>query len=592
VEDPEICTEPLRMKNIRHQSVDMGGSEASVLEFEAVPVPPDGGWGWVVCIASFLCNMILDGTAYIFGILLPHLVKEFKSDRSTVSWVGSLLCGMYMLSGPVVGGLVNRFGTRPVCISGSILAWAAISVSTLSANVWMMMVLYGVVGGFGLGLVYLPAVISVGHYFESKRALATGIAVCGSGVGTFLFAPLASYLVTSYSWQTSNLVFASFFAVCIVCGLVMKPLVLPPNRKEIQRLTLKLPDGTKNTEKRNLNSSGEDSRLAEPLRQTLEVETGGADHVPELVSHNPGFERNYSAVHLSTLRPRRDSGFSKSMSTNMFKPSPSQNRLAKPFERKDIFFSGSITNFDNFGELVVRPNKSFISMKDGIGEPFLSRTSLFNPQLQETTTISSVLKSMMNFSLLKEKKFLLVSISNMFGFLGFYVPFMYLPSLVKTNLQSSEEEAALVLSVIGIFNTLGRVLTGWVADQPWADALILTSTSLVLSSVCVVVFPFITSYPLFLVLSGVFGLFVAAYISLTSIMLVDLVGLEHLTTAFGLVTMFRGGAAILGPPLAGAVFDATQSFLNSFLMAGAFFAAAGFFSFAAHFLRKPNDSNS
>lgn len=32
-----------------------------------------------------------------------------------------------------------------------------------------MMVLYGVVGGFGLGLVYLPAVISVGHYFESKE---------------------------------------------------------------------------------------------------------------------------------------------------------------------------------------------------------------------------------------------------------------------------------------------------------------------------------------------------------------------------------------------------------------------------------------
>ena len=42
--------------------------------------------------------------------------------------------------------------------------------------------------------------------------------------------------------------------------------------------------------------------------------------------------------------------------------------------------------------------------------------------------------------------------------------------------------------------------------------------------------------------------------SLTSIMLVDLVGLEHLTTAFGLVTMFRGGAAILGPPLGNHVF--------------------------------------
>ena len=28
---------------------------------------------------------------------------------------------------------------------------------------------------------------------------------------------------------------------------------------------------------------------------------------------------------------------------------------------------------------------------------------------------------------------ILVSVSNIFGFLGFYVPFMYLPSLVQTN---------------------------------------------------------------------------------------------------------------------------------------------------------------
>ena len=39
------------------------------------PAPPDGGWGWVVVFASFLCNMILDGIAYSFGVLLNPLVK-------------------------------------------------------------------------------------------------------------------------------------------------------------------------------------------------------------------------------------------------------------------------------------------------------------------------------------------------------------------------------------------------------------------------------------------------------------------------------------------------------------------------------------
>lgn len=45
----------------------------------------------------------------------------------------------------------------------------------------MLMVTYGIIGGFGFGLIYLPAVVAVGYYFETKRSLATGIAVCGSG---------------------------------------------------------------------------------------------------------------------------------------------------------------------------------------------------------------------------------------------------------------------------------------------------------------------------------------------------------------------------------------------------------------------------
>ena len=47
------------------------------------------------------------------------------------------------------------------------------------------MLTYGVIGGFGLGLIYLPAVVAVGYYFEKRRALATGISVCGSGVGEY-----------------------------------------------------------------------------------------------------------------------------------------------------------------------------------------------------------------------------------------------------------------------------------------------------------------------------------------------------------------------------------------------------------------------
>lgn len=81
--------------------------------------------------------------------------------------------------------------------------------------------------GIGFGLIYLPAVVCVGYYFETKRSLATGIAVCGSGVGTFAFAPLATWLLETYDWKGANLILAGLILNCAACGALMRPLEYP-----------------------------------------------------------------------------------------------------------------------------------------------------------------------------------------------------------------------------------------------------------------------------------------------------------------------------------------------------------------------------
>lgn len=64
------------------------------------------------------------------------------------------------------------------------------------------------VTGIGFGFIYVPAVIATGFYFEKRRALATGIAVCGSGIGNFVFAPLNNFLLGSVSWRWTMVVYA------------------------------------------------------------------------------------------------------------------------------------------------------------------------------------------------------------------------------------------------------------------------------------------------------------------------------------------------------------------------------------------------
>lgn len=81
-------------------------------------------------------------------------------------------------------------------------------------------------------MIYLPSVVAVGYYFETRRSLATGIAVCGSGVGTFSFAPLASLLLQEFgSWQNANLLLAGLILNCAVFGALMRPLVYPKVRR-------------------------------------------------------------------------------------------------------------------------------------------------------------------------------------------------------------------------------------------------------------------------------------------------------------------------------------------------------------------------
>ena len=88
----------------------------------------------------------------------------------------------------------NFLFIRKTCIAGAFVSSISIFLSTFSPNVYLLMISYGVLGGLGLGLMYVPAVTAVGYWFEKKRSLVTGISTCGSGFGTIVFAPVVAAL--------------------------------------------------------------------------------------------------------------------------------------------------------------------------------------------------------------------------------------------------------------------------------------------------------------------------------------------------------------------------------------------------------------
>lgn len=89
---PELETRPITddAKGVNLQGPEIQPPQPSV---------PDGGYGWVIVFASFLCNFIVDGIGNSFGVFLPYYVAAFGVSTGSVSWAGSLLCGGYLCMG-------------------------------------------------------------------------------------------------------------------------------------------------------------------------------------------------------------------------------------------------------------------------------------------------------------------------------------------------------------------------------------------------------------------------------------------------------------------------------------------------------------
>ncbi|XP_052782944.1 monocarboxylate transporter 9-like [Mya arenaria] len=166
---------------------------------------PDGGWGWVVTFAAFMVGLILDGITHLFGIFYRELLQYFQESKSLTYWIFSVLNGTYLGIGPIASILVPVYGYRPVAIFGASL----VSVS------------FFLIPGAGLGLL---AIVFVGHYFKKKRALATGIAACGRGLGGFVFGPLSEFLIEKYTLKGVMLIISAIVLNLVPISTLLRPL--------------------------------------------------------------------------------------------------------------------------------------------------------------------------------------------------------------------------------------------------------------------------------------------------------------------------------------------------------------------------------
>eukprot|EP00092_Neocalanus_flemingeri_P071693 GFUD01088151.1.p1 GENE.GFUD01088151.1~~GFUD01088151.1.p1 ORF type:complete len:434 (+),score=64.50 GFUD01088151.1:63-1364(+) len=380
-------------------------------------------WGWCMIAACFLCSMVNDIITYFFGISMK---SDVTASVSHIPQVGGVFAVAMMLIGPIAAVFVNRCGNQTTSIVGSVIATLAMFVSNCSTSFTSVLATYGLLVGFGLGFVCLPAVVAVGEYCRLRISFATGIFVSVCGAGLFLVVPLLASLLGPFGWQGYNRVMALLCLDCAFFGLVM----LPSRRKKHE-------------------------------------ETDNHDNEEE---------------------------------------------------RKEEY----------------------------------------------------------HLNLLCDFPFILLILANFLNAMATYISYSYLPSIASQSSLSSAD-ASFFIYVVGVSNTVGRIISGWLSDFKCTNAQGVTTITGATACVLTYLLPSDQPYWCMLLLTTVFGFIISSGPTLCIPLIMDLIGIHQLNTVFGILIFARGVAALLGPSIVGIILvHWTPNLSLSFYMASFLFGVSTF----------------
>ncbi|XP_052347631.1 monocarboxylate transporter 12-B-like [Oncorhynchus keta] len=191
----------------------------------AVP-PPDGGWGWMIVAGCFLVTVCTRAVTRCISIFFVDFQMHFGTDYSGTAWIHSLVDCTTMLCAPLGSFIGNRLSCRIAVILGGFLSSIGLVLSSFATSLEYLYLTLGVLTGIGFALCYTPALAMVGSYFCERKALAYGIAMSGSGIGTFILAPAVQILIEHYSWRGALLILGGVVANLCVCGALLRPITL------------------------------------------------------------------------------------------------------------------------------------------------------------------------------------------------------------------------------------------------------------------------------------------------------------------------------------------------------------------------------
>ena len=165
--------------------------------------PRVGRYRWVICALLFFATTINYLDRQVLGILATPLQQELDWSESQYGWIATAFTGAYATGQLIVGGLMDRLGTR-LGFSLAVICW---SLAAMGHALARSAIGFGV-ARFALGLSesgnFPAAIKTVAEWFpKTERAFATGIFNSGSNVGAIVAPLVVPWIAARFGWRSA-----------------------------------------------------------------------------------------------------------------------------------------------------------------------------------------------------------------------------------------------------------------------------------------------------------------------------------------------------------------------------------------------------
>jgi OFA family oxalate/formate antiporter-like MFS transporter len=185
---------------------------------------------WVLVAVCLVINLCL-GSVYAWSVFVQPLTEYFISGlglsvtANEILLPFSLILAVFAITMPFTGPIIDRYGPRNVTILGGVLNGLGWILASFSSTVLMLSILYGVIGGIGVGIAYSVLVAVPARWFPDKRGLAVGLTVLGVGFSAFFTANIAGYLIETCGVMNTFRIFGA--GIIVMTVLLALPLKFP-----------------------------------------------------------------------------------------------------------------------------------------------------------------------------------------------------------------------------------------------------------------------------------------------------------------------------------------------------------------------------